>query len=48
MVRDAARRELLYELSLARNTLMEKDPEAETTKQVDHSYVNLVRMWSEV
>lgn len=48
MVRDAAKRELLYELSLARNALMAKEPDAATTKHVDHSYVNLVRMWSEV
>lgn len=48
MVRDAARRELLFELSLARNKLLDEDADSETTKQVDHSYVNLIRMWSEV
>jgi len=48
MVRDPARRELLYELSLARDSLMQAQPDALVTDQVDHSYVNLVRMWSEI
>ncbi|MCI0504711.1 MAG: Fe2+-dependent dioxygenase [Gammaproteobacteria bacterium] len=48
MVRDPARRELLYELSLARNTLMTEQPDSVTTKQVDHAYVNLIRMWSDI
>lgn len=48
MVRDAAKRELLYELDQARSTLLQNDPAAPTSQQVDHSYVNLVRMWSEV
>jgi PKHD-type hydroxylase len=48
MVRDPARRELLYELSLARERMLRERPEAEETRQVDHAYVNLVRMWAEV
>ena len=48
LVRDPAKRELLYELNLARNKLMRESPEAEETKQMDHAYVNLIRMWSEV
>ena len=48
LVRDAARRELLYELSRARTTLMQTQPDADVTAQVDHSYVNLVRMWSDI
>ncbi len=48
LIRDAAQRELLYELHRARETLMMKQPDAEVTRQVDHSYVNLVRMWSEL
>lgn len=48
MVRDPARRELLYELNLAREKLMKESPHAEETAQVDHSYTNLVRMWAEV
>lgn len=47
MVRDPAQRELLFELGQARNTLIEKEPQSDAAKQVDHTYVNLVRMWSE-
>ncbi len=48
LVRDPAKRELLYELGLARDTLMRDKPDADETAQVDHSYTNLVRMWSEL
>ncbi len=48
MVRDPAKRELLYGLSLARERLMERSPDAEETAQVDHAYTNLVRMWAQV
>ncbi len=48
MIRQAERRELLFELNQARETLMREQPDNATTHQVDHSYVNLVRMWSEV
>lgn len=48
LVRDPLQRELLYELHLARQVLLEKSPAADETAQVDHAYVNLVRMWSEV
>jgi len=48
LIRDPAQRELLYELGMARETLMLEKPEADETAQVDHSYTNLVRMWSEV
>ncbi len=48
MVRDPARRELLYELAQAREHMLQTAPEAEATRQVDHSYTNLVRMWAEV
>ena len=47
-VRDPARRELLYELNQARETLLKEAPEAEHTALVDRSYANLVRMWSEL
>jgi PKHD-type hydroxylase len=47
-VRDPARRELLYELNLAREHLQKEAPSAAHTGQVDRSYANLVRMWSEV
>jgi PKHD-type hydroxylase len=48
LIRDPARRELLHELNLAREKLLDEKPGAEVTEQVDHSYTNLVRMWSEV
>ena len=47
-VRDPARRELLYELNLARERLLKEAPEEETTRCVDRSYANLLRMWAEV
>ena len=47
-VRDPARRELLYELNQAREKLLRNAPDAEETALVNRSYVNLVRMWSEV
>lgn len=48
MVRDAAKRELLFELDQARNTLLKQNSEDPTAQQVDRSYVNLIRRWSEV
>lgn len=48
MVRDPARREILYELSQARNNLLEAINEDPNAKHIDHAYVNLVRMWAEV
>jgi PKHD-type hydroxylase len=48
LIRDPAKRELLYELSQARDSLMQSQPDAQVTNQVDHSYVNLVRMWTEI
>jgi len=48
MVRDPARRELLWNLYQARQQLLDQAPEGEATKRVDVSYVNLMRLWSEV
>jgi PKHD-type hydroxylase len=48
LVRDAARRELLYGLNLAREKLLQSAPGAEETAQVNAAYVNLVRMWSDL
>ncbi|WP_455199370.1 Fe2+-dependent dioxygenase [Kaarinaea lacus] len=48
MVRDPTQRELLYQLDQARNVLLNEKPGAVETKQVDRSYVNLVRMWSDI
>jgi len=47
-VRDAARRELLYELDQSRQRLLRSDPESDVTKNIDRSYVNLLRMWADV
>lgn len=48
MVRDAARRELLYGLNLAREKLLQQAPDAEETAQVSAAYLNLIRMWSDI
>jgi PKHD-type hydroxylase len=48
VVRDPARRELLYGLNTAREALLARAPEAEETAQVNAAYLNLVRMWSEL
>lgn len=48
MIRDPQKRELLYELHQARESLLTEKPDAGVTKQVDHSYVNLVRMWADI
>lgn len=48
LVREPDRRALLHELNQARETLLQEQPDATKTAQVNQSYVNLVRMWSEV
>lgn len=48
MIRDPAKRELLYQLNQARESLLKSRPDDFETKQVDVSYVNLFRMWSEL
>jgi PKHD-type hydroxylase len=48
LVRDPARRELLYGLNLAREKLLANAPEAEETAQVNAAYLNLIRMWSDL
>ena len=48
LVRDPARRELLYELNQVRERLLKEAPEAEDTTHINAVYVNLVRMWSEL
>ena len=47
-VRAPARRELLYELNLAREHLLKEAPGTDTTGYVDRSYANLLRMWGEL
>lgn len=48
MIRDPAKRELAYQLYQARESLLASQPDSEVATQVDHAYVNLVRMWSEL
>lgn len=48
LVRDPARRELLYGLNAAREALLARAPEAEETARVNAAYLNLIRMWSEL
>ena len=47
MVRDPAKRELLYNLHQAREDLLKNHPASDTTERVSNSYVNLVRMWAD-
>lgn len=48
LVRDPARRELLFGLNAARETLLQRAPEAPETVQVNAAYMNLIRMWSDI
>jgi PKHD-type hydroxylase len=48
LVRDAARRELLYGLNAAREKLLQSAPDALETAQVNAAYLNLIRMWSDL
>lgn len=47
-IKDPAKRELLYNLYLAREELLKNQPDTTSTAYVSNSYINLVRMWSEV
>lgn len=48
MVRDPAKRELLFQLNQARESLLKTRPDETETKSIDIAYVNLFRMWSEI
>ncbi len=48
LVREPDRRALLHELNQAREVLLQDKPDAPETAQVNQSYINLVRMWSDV
>lgn len=47
-VRDPAKREILYNLSQARETLIQTSAGSQVLEQVSNSYVNLLRMWSDI
>ena len=48
MVRDPDKRELLYNLNKARESLLKNRPDEDETKKVDVAYINLFRMWAEL
>ena len=48
LVRDSNQRELLHELNGVRERLLANSPQSEDAKQVNKTYVNLVRMWGDV
>ncbi len=48
LVRDPAKRELLYGLNAARERLLQSAPEAPESVQVNAAYMNLIRMWSDI
>ncbi len=48
MVKDSAKREILYELSQARENLLNENSISDVTKQVSNVYSNLLRLWSEL
>jgi PKHD-type hydroxylase len=48
LIRDPARREILFELETTRHSLFDKDGQSEDFKMVSKSFHNLLRMWAEV
>jgi len=48
MVRDAYQRDLLHDLDDARQALVSSTPNAQVTRQIEHVYANLLRLWAEV
>ncbi len=47
-IRDPAKREILYNLSQSREALMKSLPESTELELLSNSYVNLLRMWSDI
>jgi len=48
LIRNPDKRALLHDLNQAREELLRDNPDADATRQVNQSYINLVRMWSEI
>ncbi len=47
-IRDPAKREILYNLSMAREVMLKTSPETKELTLLSNSYVNLLRMWSDI
>ncbi len=47
-VRDPAKREILYNLSKAREALIQNAPDSKELELLSNSYCNLVRMWTDI
>lgn len=47
-VRDPAKREILYSLSQARETLIQTSAGSQELEQLSNGYVNLLRMWTDI
>lgn len=47
-VRDAAKRELLWDLNLAKGETFKREGKSQTFEAINKSYANLLRMWAEV
>ena len=48
LIREPAKRELLYDMYQVKEQLLKDAPDDENTKRLDRSYVNLIRMWGDV
>jgi len=48
LVREPEKRALLHDMNQARETLLRERPDADETRQVNQSYINLTRMWSAI
>lgn len=48
MIRDANKREILYELYQAKEKMLKENPLAEETAHVDVTYTKLVQLWADV
>lgn len=48
LIRDADKRELLFNLHKTRELLQKKYPDDREVLNMDHTYINLMRMWTEI
>lgn len=48
LIRDADKRELLFNLHKTRELLQQKYPNDTEVLKIDHTYINLMRMWAEI